>query len=704
MEQLQPKPVPLPRSRSPAGQSPIYENHQLKKPTPLPRSNGITLAAASTPAAEEEKVLNEASSFEDVFTKSYNTLTKSLKNKFKSASENVQGKGKLVLETTKTVGLRTERSVRGMIQKRQSTLPHLNSETDKNTSTQKLDRCQSLPSDDIFSSITFNSPIPQSDELTYADDDKDSLPPPEYPPPPLPDESLYDELSVRSSHSGSQGDYYTCPSIMSSLPDFEASRIDDNISDLNKLSIFVGSSSSSSLSDEIMFGMNSLNRSSNTNNVKPNSGCELSSGGKGTYPIAQVSRSESWGFYDTVFLPKVTKPEEYVNIAMQKENASKHKDIQCKDEQNKQYVNVTVANNKQPSAIQNDQYVNVTINDKESLNQSQVLISSPKSAVLKPLQPFKAGEVSEVSATQQSQTKRQESFASTTDSECSSMSVPNELYLNWQPPLLKKNQDRAVNENLSITNRFKNNLFISKTFFSEFDPLCDSANTGNDKGARDRHSVTESLPIFNNEETSSDNNDDFDTVSLPVPPKRFDSITTESKAKPDIPNDVEYFLYQRPITLIENKAVQSKTQEMQEDCSTAQTLQSVSPEKDLPPGKRKSQLVRWTSMKRAMKKLADGSPWSPAVMRKSRTKDEDESGSSTEAIERPIISSNSAPLHSGAIYKSTSGGEKQKDFAKRNCHLAEGKLIFTSENSSNKDVIALLHIYSIQIIRETKQR
>lgn len=691
MEPLHSKPVPLPRTRSPVGQTPIYENHQLNKPTPLPRSSGITVAAASLPASEEEKVFNESSSFEDVFTKGYNTLTKSLKNKFKSASENVQGKGKLVLETTKTVGLRTERSVRGMIQKRQSTIPHLESKTGTiAVDTPKLDRCQSLPSDDIFSSITFNSPIPQSDELTN-EDDKDSLPPPEYPPPPLPDESLYDELSVRSSHSGSQGDYYTCPSIMSSLPDFEASRIDESITNLNQLSKFLGSSSNSSLSDEISSGINSL-KSSNRINSKTDIRCDLNYVGSGTNPTTQVSRSESWGFYDTVFLPKITKPEEYVNVDVQRESLAKN-------EQDQQYVNVTIDFNNQTPIGKTDQYVNVTINEKESSNQSQVSIVGPKSSVLKPLQPLKAREMCDIVSNQQ--TKRQDSFASTTDSECSSMSVPNELYLNWQPQMLKKTQPTTINENLSITNRFKNNLFISKAFFSEFDPLCDSEI--NDRRDHDRRSTTESLPNFQNEENPSDN-DDFDTVSLPVPPKRFDSITTESKEKPDIPNDVEYFLYQRPITSVEKKAAKGKTesQEMHDDCSASQ---SASPDKELPPGKRKSQLVRWTSMKRAMKKLADGSAWSPGAMRKSsRAKDEDESGSSSEAIERPIISSNYAPLHSGAIYKSSSSGEKQKDFAKKNCHLAEGKLIFTSENSSNKDVIALLHIYSIQIVRETKQR
>ncbi|XP_054275592.1 arf-GAP with Rho-GAP domain, ANK repeat and PH domain-containing protein 3-like isoform X2 [Macrosteles quadrilineatus] len=665
MDELGTKPTPLPRT------SPVCHpeantsgNQQLKKPVPLPRSSAVKMTSHPSSALnQEDKGSSEStpSSFEDVITKGYNTLTKSLRNKLKSASENVQGKGKAVIETTKNVGLKTERSVRGILHKRQSAVPVVNAKEEVDGVKPRLDRCQSLPTEDIFGSIKFGSPI-QGDKYdnAYDSDDEISLPPPEYPPPPLPDESLYDELSTRSSHSGSQGDYYTCPSLISSMQDIDSASTYEDLPDLKHLSLCGGGSDS--------------NSSQSCENVTKGPGVSESDFGQilGINPLVMrdhdrvaVSRSESWSFYDTVHIPK-PKTEQYVNV--------------------------------QPTS---EQYVNVTIRENEDAEKKFQIKSSDtehKTTALKPLQPLKFNNKSDSKAV------RQQSTVSSTGSEGSSMSVPNELYTNWHPLMSSK-----FKENINLATNQVKNKFSAKTLFSEFDPLYERLNA---ETKLDSKVETESLPVLNTDEFMR-LEDTFETASLPIPPTRYDSITDESKETPEIPNDVEYFLYQRPITSVavsdETLNGESKENQAPDESATAENTPCGSPDRELCAGKkRSSNIVR--NMKQVFKKVTDTSQWSPGVIRKSKLKEGEDLGtvttdqsSSEDNLERPVINLASGPLHSGFLFRSPSGGEKQKDFVQKWCQLAEGRLMFSAErNSSNKDVIMVELIYSLQIVRETK--
>lgn len=664
MEDLQTKPTPLPRS------SPILHTQhnaigqQIKKPVPLPRSLAVPVASSSKSGGVEDKTNSESSSFKEVLTKSYNTLTKSKKNKLKSASGNVQEKSKGVFETSKTVGLKKELSIRGILHKQQSVLPTTVPSSEVDCVGRKVDRCQSLPSENIFSSIKFGSPIQQDHHPNNAydsDNDVFSLPPPEYPPPPLPDESLYDELSTKSSHSGSHGDYYTCPSIISSIPDIDDTGNYEDVPDLNHLSMCGGSDSS--LSNDLSIDTQSIYQ----NKCESNCGSPRSSDISSEFKSVRVSRSESWSFYDTVHMPS-KKPT-------------------CE-----QYVNVTIHNRDSRNAKTN-------ANEKSTSSETE-----HKIIALKPLQPIKISDGCRDSAVKSS-LERQESMISNTGSEGSSMSVPNELYLNWQPLLLNKPQE----DNVDRETHFK---YTTKSFFSEFDPLYENF-TSNSESTK-KCLETESLPLFNDEE-NNDLPDDFDTASLPVPPTRYDSIDTILSEQPNIPNDVEYYLYHRPTSSFPIKDEFSNSTDSQGNteyfASTEEITPSNSPERELSQGKRKSNIERWSSMKRAIiKKVADASShWSPGTSRKTPKNKEEEvplkEGSSQEIVDRLCIKSSSGPIHSGFLFRSPSGGEKQKDFVQKWCQLAEGRLTFSAEkNSSNKDVLLLEHIYSFQIVRETKQR
>lgn len=644
MEELHPKPTPLPRS-SPVGHSKLTDNTKpLKKPVPLPRSSAIPTAPST---AVEDKTSSENSSFEEVFTKGYNTLTKSIKNKLKSASENVQERSKAMLDTTKTVGLKTERSVRGMLSKRQSEMQKI----DDNRLHKKVDRCQSLPSEDVFRTIKFGSPIHQEniyDNAADSDSDVTRFPPPEYPPPPLPDESLYDEISTKSSHSGSHGDYYTCSAPISSFTDVDNARCYKDVLGTKLLSL-----------DES--DTNSLQKSnSSLNTLSTNHNWEISSSQSPNitsyYPTSEfksdrVTSCNSWSFYDTVDIPN-------------------------KNVLNDQYVNVFIHNNEL-----------IVSNNLSNAEENPLKVKSEyKISCLKPLQPLKTtNELNDETKINLS-SERQLSFISNTASETSSMSVPNELYTNWKP-MMQLNNIAAGSSN-----------FPAMSVFCEFDPLYE----GYGKICK----RTESLPKVNDEKNDHFY-DNFDTVSLPVPPTRVDSIPDQ----PDIPNEVEYSLYHIPTTqsLQANKLCNQKnSKDHIENSSSADSTPCNSPETDLPAGKRKSNLARWSSMKRVIKKVTDASNWSPGMTRKTNKSKEDPSpkeNSFQGEVERPSIMSSSGPLHSGFLFRSPSGGEKHRDFVQKWCQLAEGRLTFSAErNGSNKDILQLEHVYSLQIVKETKQR
>ena len=115
-------PVPLPRA-SPVSHAKIdMDAKQIKKPVPLPRRNILSPQKPNERYDEENMNSNKTSSesLEGAITKGYSTLTKSIKNELKSASGNVQEKSKAVIESTKIVSAKIERSVRGILSKRQS--------------------------------------------------------------------------------------------------------------------------------------------------------------------------------------------------------------------------------------------------------------------------------------------------------------------------------------------------------------------------------------------------------------------------------------------------------------------------------------------------------------------------------------------------------------------------------------------------------
>lgn len=196
------KPVPAPRRIPPARSgSPTSESGQSEKSDDPKSGNG---------GSESQRGNHE-------FFRSLSTSSRQLKDEI---SERMTVKGRAVISSTRNASIRLERSVKNLLTRR---LSSLNQDEVAQAASKKLkdpveeDRCVSMPADDIFSSISFYSPLSGNLRSVRNEEDlsgsRHSPPPPVYPPPPLPDESIYDEL--QSVTSGSSGRYDTLSSTVS---------------------------------------------------------------------------------------------------------------------------------------------------------------------------------------------------------------------------------------------------------------------------------------------------------------------------------------------------------------------------------------------------------------------------------------------------------------------------------------------------------
>lgn len=234
-------------------------------------------------------------------------------------------------------------------------------------------------------------------------------------------------------------------------------------------------------------------------------------------------------------------------------------------------------------------------------------------------------------------------------SSISSRSVVNEFYENWQPSIVHTRDEPT-----------RSSSPASRSVIYEFDPLFEE---------RKKNKM-----LSNNIEA-----DDVDMLQIPAPPQRVDSLPDSSES-PVIPNDIEYFLYHRST----GTSCFFVNDEQPKDSSSSKQ-----------EGKKISNLVRWTSMKRAIKMVTDGTPWTPSAVRKLK------SGIKTEELS---CSKSPAKPHNGYLLKSPSCGDKPKDFIQRWCQLGEGKLLLsTDKNTVGKEMLPLENILSVQNVLETRQ-
>ncbi|XP_078041879.1 rhoGAP_ARAP and RA_ARAPs domain-containing protein RhoGAP15B isoform X2 [Augochlora pura] len=293
------KPIPKPRSVVP------------HRPVPAPRRLPPTLpvsschSSQSSDSGQSEKT-DDAKSNPDTrttpnneFFRNLSTSSRQLKDEI---SEKVTTKGRAVISSTRNASIRLEKSVKNLLTRRltslnQDDLVKDNAESMKWCNDLMEDeRCVSMPANDIFSNITFYSPLNSNLRSMRNEEDlsgtRTSPPPPDYPPPPHPEQSIYDEL--QSVTSGSNR-YDTISSTVSVKTDRD---FPESFSLLN-------------------FALNQASGSDQSLNLSDASG----SLPRDKTDSRRLSRSDSWTFYDTAPGSKSETVDELDPISSAEEDA-----------------------------------------------------------------------------------------------------------------------------------------------------------------------------------------------------------------------------------------------------------------------------------------------------------------------------------------------------------------------------------------------
>lgn len=192
MENLNNHPLPPPRNGN------TNKCMKIKPPVPLPRKN-----VNINNSVFKEQSSSTSSNFKDL-------KNNQIKQEIKMASENVLERKKSVVENTKSMSIYIEKSIRNLLPR--PTKRHTTSQTSEDIN---LEINESPIENDIFSSLSFDSPIPSDSNSDrsftnyYSEYDLYSPKPPNFPPPPLPEDVLYDKIPSSSNSSSQCGSYST---------------------------------------------------------------------------------------------------------------------------------------------------------------------------------------------------------------------------------------------------------------------------------------------------------------------------------------------------------------------------------------------------------------------------------------------------------------------------------------------------------------
>ncbi|XP_011154145.1 uncharacterized protein LOC105191995 [Harpegnathos saltator] len=329
------KPIPKPRSLV-ADNRPIPAPRRIPPTLPPARSSSPTSESSQSEKSDDLRSIGINDSQRGgnhEFFRSLSTSSRQLKDEI---SEKMTVKGRAMISSTRNASIRLEKSVKNLLTRR---LSSLNQDDVSQACAKKLkdpieeDRCVSMPTNDIFSSISFYSPL--SGNLRSVKNEEDlscarhSPPPPVYPPPPLPDESIYDEL--QSVISGSSGRYDTLSSTVSDKVerDFPES--------FNLLSL--ARSQDSDDSDQ------SLNLSDVNVSLSQDNKSETSK---------RLSRSDSWTFYDATPSAKPETIDEVDKVSRVEEES-----VEKSCEKVSTIDRTSYASNESQASIQNSLYENL---------------------------------------------------------------------------------------------------------------------------------------------------------------------------------------------------------------------------------------------------------------------------------------------------------------------------------------------------------
>ena len=284
-------------------------------------------------------------------------------------------------------------------------------------------------------------------------------------------------------------------------------------------------------------------------------------------------------------------------------------------------------------------------------------------------------------------------------SDISSLSVRNELYENWEIPTSNDNLPKKAGRNV-----------LTKSVILEFDPLFDISHEDDEaednlvqftllEDSTNPYGKIKRIVKENQRENSS-----VESEYLPVPPERFDSLCFQSNSKEvcDVISPGEK--KSDDVTAASSGIGKSDDTTTGDPVVLQEPVQNVSGGSNMIEKNRKSALVRWASMKRAIQSMTDRrlsrEPKELSIANTQNSVFYESKSENTANVKRPGLTIHLPVHYSGILYRQ----DRLRNFVQRYCVLSDGHLTcFVDKTGSSVGVaLPLNKVLSIQLLQERK--
>ncbi|XP_050486452.1 uncharacterized protein LOC126871561 [Bombus huntii] len=663
---------PIPKPRSVMTERPVPAPRR-KLPPSMPTARFSSHSDSSqSEKSDDSKSTSESRSTNNEFFRNLTSSSRQLKDEI---SEKMTMKGRAVISSTRNASIRLEKSVKNLLTRRLTSLNQDDLLRDNTGGNKKFkdpvedERCVSMPADDIFSSISFYSPLNSNLRSVRNEEDlsgtRHSPPPPAYPPP-HPDESIYDEL--QSVTSGSSR-YDTISSTISD-------KVDRDFPESFDLLSFVLNQASDS------------DQSLNLSDVNVTLPLDKSDNAK------RLSRSDSWTFYDTAPVGKSEGLDELDRISSAEEDIL-DKEVPLLDR-------TSNASNGSQASIQNSLYENLSPQkaqeEKETTSNSPENRQQSSKSLLFEFDPFaRTSDENVYSNFENNDLMLLETLLATNDSPSSSGSI-----LDFQEAVdNEEEQDDVEEEDAEQISsvppeppkRFDSLPKNEYDEVAEILPEPDKSATGKNPALLPKlaHLVTRKQPA--------------------VPPRKSTAKNRSSEASS--PNSVTA---KSVAATTSDSSVTSTTSST--TTTTTTTTTTAADESSCPSGGKATEEHRRVGVIQKLKKLrheSTGHGIRPNVMSfvksgsKLLSRSRDHSGvvpsTKSTKLERPRVNDLlNVTTHRGIVYRTGVGIERAKDLVQRAAILADQKLSFYTDKgmSTLKEIVHLDTVYSIHLLQDFK--
>ncbi|XP_046141866.1 uncharacterized protein LOC114871103 isoform X1 [Osmia bicornis bicornis] len=652
---------PIPKPRSTLSERPVPAPRKLPPALPATRVYTHSESSQSEKSDDSKSIPDTRSSTNTEFFRNLSTSSRQLKDEI---SERMTIKGRAVISSTINASIRLEKSVKNLLTRRLTTLNQDELLRDNSTDSKKLnspvenDRCASLPADDIFSNISFYSPLNSNLRSVRNEEDlsgmRHSPPPPVYPPPPLPDESIYDELQSVTSGSSRY----------------------DTISDKVERD-FPGSFDLLNLV---------LNQTSDSDQSLNLSDVNVALPYDKSDSIKRLSRSDSWTFYDTAPASKSEGVDELDRISSAEEDIL-DKEIPILDR-------TSSASNESQASIQNSLYENLSYRKVQEEKETMPAVTENRQQSSKSLlfefDPFaRTSEENVYSNYENNDRMLLETLLSSNDTPSSSGSILDSQEVTEN----EEEQEEVDNEDVAEHPRI---LPVPPEPPKRFDSL--------PKNEYDE--VTETLST-----------DKSTTGKNPALLPKLAHLVT--RKQPAVPPRKSAGKHSNNTSSAASKTVTSTTNDGNTPVTTttSATSTNITKETSNSSSGKTTEEPRRVGMIQKLRKLRHESSShgiKPNVISfvksgsKLLSRNRDHSGTVSNAnlkLERPKVDGLQNPAkHSGTVYRNGVGIERAKDLVPRLAVLSDQKLSFYTDKgmSTLKEVIQLDTVYSIHLLQDVK--